>query len=104
MKRYYAFALVSAFLFIGASAFCATLLFELFFFANEGDRSLLFSLCMILFAPSALVQLIAAGLAFLGRFFAKRHGERGMSVFYTLMTVLPVSVAVLSYLLLLFAR
>lgn len=103
MKRYYAFALVSAFLFLTATAFSATLLFELFFLAEGAEKGILLALCLVFFIFSSIVQLVAAGLAFLGRFFARRHGERRMKNIYTVMTVLPLATAALSYLLLLLA-
>ena len=103
MKRYYAFALVSAFLFLAATAFSATLLFELFFLAKEKARAVLLTLCLIFFIFSAVVQLIASGLALLGRFFAKRQEERGMVILFTVMAALPIASAAASYLLLLFA-
>lgn len=103
MKRYYAFALVSAFLYLGATAFSATLLFELFFLVEGAEKGILLALCLIFFIVSSAVHLIAAGLALLGRFFAKRHGERGIKTLYTVMTVIPIVTAVLSYLLLLLA-
>lgn len=101
MKRYYAFAIVSAFLYLAATAFSATLLFELFFLATEKEKAILVALCLIFFVFSSIVQLLASTLALLGRFFAKRHGERGMKILYTVMTILPIATAVASYLLLL---
>ena len=103
MKRYYAFALVSAFLFLAATAFSATLLFELFFLAKEKERAILLALCLIFFIFSAAVQLIASGLALLGRFLAKRREERGVAILFTVMAILPIVSTALSYLLLLFA-
>ena len=103
MKRYYAFALVSAFLFLAATAFSATLLFEVFFLLKGRERSILLALCFVFFGFATVVQLVAAGLALLGRFFAKRNEECGIKILYTVMTILPVATAVVSYLMLFWA-
>ena len=102
MKRYYAFALVSAFLFLAATAFTATLLLELFLLEGERERMILFALCLVFFIFSSVVHLLASALSLIGRFFAKRHGERGVRHLYTVMAILPIVSAALSYFLLLF--
>ena len=103
MKRYLPIAVISALITAAATAYCTTLLIDLFTASESFERGIALVICIIFFIFSAIAYLISSALAILGRVLCKRAGGGKMLTVYTVEAILPILLAAASYLILLFA-